>query len=67
MRAYKVTVETTNGLHKTTQAKNGEYFDCHDSVLIVVTDDPKPIFDKFRVIRLEDFGPGYYLKEPKEA
>ena len=72
MRAYKVAVESTNSLQNTTKIVEGKlegetYVDCSNGEVIVVTDNPKLIFDVFSVKRLEEIGPGYCLSEPPNA
>lgn len=61
--AYRVEVETTNCLHGTTKTLSGQYVDCLERVVIVITDDPASIMRMFRVQALERLGPGYALTE----
>ena len=68
MRVYRVKVKTTNALQTTTRTNwekdGGEYYDCEDGILYVITDDPRKIYDKFSpqtIIAIEDIGVGYIL------
>jgi hypothetical protein len=66
MKAYRVTVESTNAMRDTTRTRRESYFPylpCKNSEVIVVTGDPKLIFDVFHVVKLEAIAPGYYLEE----
>lgn len=46
MKCYKVKVKTTNAIHKTVQACDGNYYDCRDGEIYVSTNDPRKIYDK---------------------
>ena len=64
--AYKVRVQTTDGLKKSFRYFNGHgytYGDCIDGEIIIVTDDPRKIYDKFgdSVLSIEKINYGYVL------
>lgn len=67
MKAYKVKVGTTNCLRDTTYGPgNGEigkvdpYRECISGFLVVVTDDPRKIWDEFPLTEaVEEIGVGY--------
>jgi len=68
MNCYKIEVKTTNAVGNTTCNRltelGGEYFDCEDGILYIVTENPKAIFDKFSndtVISITKIGIGYVL------
>ena len=64
--AYRVKVQTTNALNKAFRYFDGEghvYADCINGEIIVVTDDPRKIYDKFgeTVLSVEKINYGYFL------
>lgn len=68
MNAYRVKVNTTNALGKTTygpgKGETGKepYRDCEHGEVYVVTADPKIIYDEFPLaVLVEKIGCGYYL------
>lgn len=63
-RAYCVKIIPTSYIGDTMCNNQGEYFECRQSEVIVVTDDPKKIYDKFgdiSVVTIERIGIGYTL------
>ena len=68
MKAYQVTVKTTNAVGGTTygpgkgQKGKEPYRDCDNGILYVVTDDPVKIFDEFpSTTAIKEVGIGYVL------
>ena len=63
MKAYLVTVETTDVLGTSTYGKDEtEYKECDHRQLIVVTDNPKKIYENFIMTReIKEIGIGYNL------
>ena len=63
LNCYKVVVNTTNSSNNTFRGI-GNYFECIDKTLFVITDDPSKIylsFGKGSVISVEKIGIGYTL------
>lgn len=69
MKAYRVSVNTTNGLGDTTYGpgngdikKGDPYRKCKNGTVFVITDDPKKIYDEFpRAIVITEVGYGYKI------
>jgi len=63
MRAFKVTVDTTNGLRKTTYGPNKNvYENCVDGILYVVSNTPQDIYERFICVKkIEEIGIGYIV------
>ena len=69
-KAYLVEVKTTNSLNDTFKRVDDDgdifYFDCVDGQTIVVTDDPRDIYEVFSedtIISIKKLGPGYYVRK----
>lgn len=68
-RAYRVKVEPTNAVADAFTDDDGEYYDCEDGRIFVVTSDPRAIYSVFgkrHVEAVRDAGVAYYIGAASE-